>query len=167
MFALKFRAGLIAPLVLFTQSTSPAGILLVGPPGCGKSEFLKQIAKAFPNESLFIDGSYGSKAGIFEALKERRPKYVLLDEPRANRKREGVNCPCLFCLYEYRRIIRALLVECDLQKTGFSNHVTTSACCADLNSTVLSLSNFCRLLCGHRYNKFPLRVSYDSEYQTS
>jgi len=62
------------------QSVSPIGILLVGPPGCGKSEFLKQIAKEFPNESLFIDGTYGSKAGIFEALKERRPKYVLLDE---------------------------------------------------------------------------------------
>ena len=56
------------------------GILLVGPPGCGKSEFLKRIAAAFEGESLFIDGSYGSKAGIFEALKEKEPKYVLLDE---------------------------------------------------------------------------------------
>src|SRR6266852_3470822 len=31
------------------QSANPVGILLVGPPGCGKSEFLKQIAKSFPN----------------------------------------------------------------------------------------------------------------------
>ncbi len=62
------------------ESTSPVGILLVGPPGCGKSEFLKMIRAAFDDKSVFIDGSYGSKAGIFEALKERRPKYVLLDE---------------------------------------------------------------------------------------
>jgi predicted AAA+ superfamily ATPase len=53
---------------------------LVGPPGCGKSEFLKKIRAAYDDESVFIDGSYGSKAGIFEALKERRPRYVLLDE---------------------------------------------------------------------------------------
>ena len=62
------------------ESRNPVGILLVGPPGCGKSEFLKQIREAYDDESVFIDGSYGSKAGIFEALKERRPKYVLIDE---------------------------------------------------------------------------------------
>jgi len=62
------------------ESTSPVGILLVGPPGCGKSEFLKMIRAAYEDKSVFIDGSYGSKAGIFEILKERRPKYVLLDE---------------------------------------------------------------------------------------
>jgi Holliday junction DNA helicase RuvB len=62
------------------QSSNPVGILLIGPPGCGKSEFLKQIRTAYDDKSVFIDGSYGSKAGIFEALKERRPKYVLLDE---------------------------------------------------------------------------------------
>jgi len=35
--------------------------------GCGKSEFLKQIRAAFvafDDESVLIDGSYGSKAGI-------------------------------------------------------------------------------------------------------
>jgi MoxR-like ATPase len=53
---------------------------LCGPPGCGKSEFLKQIRNHFEEESIFIDGSYGSKAGIFEKLYKNRPKYVLLDE---------------------------------------------------------------------------------------
>lgn len=62
------------------QSDNSVGILLVGPPGCGKSEFLKQIAAAFPEESLFIDGTYGSKAGIFDKLKNTKPKYVMLDE---------------------------------------------------------------------------------------
>jgi MoxR-like ATPase len=49
--------------------------LSCGPPGCGKSEFLKQSRDHFEEESVFIDGSYGSKARIFQ-----RPKYVLLDE---------------------------------------------------------------------------------------
>ena len=62
------------------NASSPIGILLVGPPGCGKSEFLKQIREAYNDESVFIDGSYGSKAGIFQELFERRPEYLLLDE---------------------------------------------------------------------------------------
>src|SRR6266702_7457759 len=62
------------------NASSPVGILLCGPPGCGKSEFLKQIAKAFPEQSLFIDGTYGSKAGIFDKLKNTKPKYLILDE---------------------------------------------------------------------------------------
>jgi len=61
-------------------ASSQVGILLCGPPGCGKSEFLKQIRNHFEEESVFIDGSYGSKAGIFQILYDKRPKYVLLDE---------------------------------------------------------------------------------------
>jgi holliday junction DNA helicase RuvB len=86
----KTRQDIFADIVGYTdikkefnealESTSPVGILLVGPPGCGKSEFLKQIRAAYDDKSVFIDGSYGSKAGIFEALKQKKPKYVLLDE---------------------------------------------------------------------------------------
>jgi len=62
------------------NASSPVSILLCGPPGCGKSEFLKQIRNQFEEESVFIDGSYGSKAGIFEKLYQKGPRYVLLDE---------------------------------------------------------------------------------------
>jgi|SRR5205809_375407 len=62
------------------DASSPVGILLCGPPGCGKSELLKQIRNHFEEESVFIDGRYGSKAGIFQILYDERPKYVLLDE---------------------------------------------------------------------------------------
>ena len=68
----EFKKAMNAP--------NPVGVLLVGPPGCGKSEFLKQIRNQFEEESVFIDGSYGSKAGIFQILYDKRPKYVLLDE---------------------------------------------------------------------------------------
>jgi hypothetical protein len=56
------------------------GTKILGPPGCGKSEFPKKIREHFEDDSLFIDRSYGSKAGIFEKLYEKRPRYVLLDE---------------------------------------------------------------------------------------
>jgi holliday junction DNA helicase RuvB len=62
------------------DSSNPVSILLCGPPGCGKSEFLIRIRNHFEDESVFIDGSYGSKAGIFQILYDKGPKYALLDE---------------------------------------------------------------------------------------
>ena len=62
------------------DSSRAVSILLIGPPGCGKSEFLKQIRNHFNEQSIFVDGSYSSKAGIFQLLYDKRPKYVLLDE---------------------------------------------------------------------------------------
>jgi Mg-chelatase subunit ChlI len=61
-------------------SPSPVGILLIGPPGTCKSEFLRKIEAAAPERSEFIDGCYGSKAGIFAKLYENRPSIVLMDE---------------------------------------------------------------------------------------
>jgi holliday junction DNA helicase RuvB len=90
------------------ESTSPVGILLVGPPGCGKSEFLKKISAAYDDQSVSIDGSYGSKAGIFEALKERRPKYVLLDEVD---KLTGQDQQALLNLMESGRLIKTTRSE--------------------------------------------------------
>ncbi len=54
--------------------------LLVGPPGWGETEFLLKIKDAFANQSEFVDGSYGSKAGIVNLLVEKQPRYLLIDE---------------------------------------------------------------------------------------
>jgi MoxR-like ATPase len=90
------------------QSASPVSILLCGPPGCGKSEFLKQISKHFPDESLFIDGTYGSKAGIFEKIKNTRPKYLLLDEID---KLRPTDQEALLNLMESGRLIKTSKIE--------------------------------------------------------
>jgi len=60
----------------------PTHVLLIGPPGCGKSEFLKQIGLNYTKKSVYVDGSYGSKAGMHEKLyaNKHRVKYLLLDE---------------------------------------------------------------------------------------
>ncbi len=90
------------------QSSNPVGILLVGPPGCGKSEFLKQIAKTFPEQSLFIDGTYGSKAGIFDKLKNTKPKYLILDEID---KLKGDDQQALYNLMESGRLTKTTKAE--------------------------------------------------------
>lgn len=90
------------------DSSSPVSILLVGPPGCGKSEFLKQIRNHFKDESVFIDGSYGSKAGIFQILYDKGPKYVLLDEMDKLEERDQI---ALLNLMESGRLMKTTKTE--------------------------------------------------------
>ncbi len=52
----------------------------VGPPGCGKSQFLLAVKNAIPDKSKFVDGSYGSKAGVVSMLLDKEPRYLLIDE---------------------------------------------------------------------------------------
>jgi MoxR-like ATPase len=67
-------------LLKAVNSSKTLHTLLVGPPGCGKTEFLLKIKDAFANQSEFVDGSYGSKAGIVNLLLKREPRYLLIDE---------------------------------------------------------------------------------------
>ncbi|MFB5601061.1 MAG: ATP-binding protein [Nitrososphaeraceae archaeon] len=58
-------------------------LLLTGKPGCGKSLFLKEIEREFPDESYYIDASRATKAGIFKVLfddNKNRIRFLLIDE---------------------------------------------------------------------------------------
>lgn len=90
------------------DAPSPVSILLCGPSGCGKSEFLKQIRNHFKEESVFIEASNASKAGIFQILYDRRPKYVLLDEID---KLSGQDQQALFNLMETGRLTKTTKVQ--------------------------------------------------------
>jgi Holliday junction DNA helicase RuvB len=91
------------------DSSSPVSILLCGPPGCGKSEFLRMIRNHFEEESVFIDRSYGSKAGIFQILYDKRPKYVLLDEIDKLSSQDQL---ALFNLMENSKLTKTTKSEC-------------------------------------------------------
>jgi len=82
--------------------------LLVGPPGCGKTEFLLKIKDAFANQSKFVDGSYGSKAGIVNLLLDKQPRYLLIDEIDKLQERDQI---ALFNLMQTGIISKTLKTE--------------------------------------------------------
>jgi Holliday junction DNA helicase RuvB len=62
------------------KSEEPVHVLLVGPPGIGKSRFLKAIEKEYPKESYFALSNATTSAGIINQCFMRQPRYLLLDE---------------------------------------------------------------------------------------
>ena len=62
------------------HSERPVHILLVGPPGTSKTMFLEKILNEYRDRAYFTIGAHSSKAGMINALFERRPKYLLIDE---------------------------------------------------------------------------------------
>lgn len=68
---------------LLTQalnSDQPTHILLVGPPGIGKTRFLKAIEKAYPDLSYFALASGSTGAGMINHCFENPPRFLLIDE---------------------------------------------------------------------------------------
>jgi len=62
------------------KSIKPVHVLLVSPPGMGKTQFLLAIRNAFKHESCFVIGSNSTKKGIADLLFEKRPQILLIDE---------------------------------------------------------------------------------------
>ena len=63
------------------NSKQPGHILLVGPPGQAKTQFLKSILEAFGEERAFFTvGGNASKSGVIDVLFDMEPKYLLVDE---------------------------------------------------------------------------------------
>ena len=65
--------------------------MLVGPPGSGKTMFLLAIHRHYKKESIFVDGTKASDAGILKKLFDSEPKYLLIDEiEKMNRQARNV-----------------------------------------------------------------------------
>lgn len=94
------------------NSNQSISILLSGNAGCGKSLFLKEIEKFYPEESYFIDGSRASKAGIFHVLfddTENRIRFLLVDELD---KLNISDQDALLTLTEDGKLIQTLKTDC-------------------------------------------------------
>lgn len=63
-------------------SHDPVHNIIIGPPGNGKSLFLKCIEKAFPQQSKWIDSTTSSGIGMIERIidKGKRLRFLLVDE---------------------------------------------------------------------------------------
>jgi len=55
-------------------------VLLVGPPGIGKTRFLKAIEEEYPDLSYFALASGSTGAGMINHCFENPPRFLLIDE---------------------------------------------------------------------------------------
>jgi Holliday junction resolvasome RuvABC ATP-dependent DNA helicase subunit len=60
------------------SSNKQIHLLLCGPPASAKSLFMHQLTKL--ENSYFTLGSHSSKSGMVDALFEKQPKYLIVDE---------------------------------------------------------------------------------------
>ena len=67
---------------LSIDAQRPVAILLHGPPGTAKTQFLKSIKDRFPYISEYITGNRTTQAGLADLLfsKKKSLRYLLLDE---------------------------------------------------------------------------------------
>jgi Holliday junction DNA helicase RuvB len=85
------------------QLEKPIHVLLQGPPSVAKSMFLSDIEKATGSQSLWLLGSATSKAGLWEAILDQRPRYILIDELD---KASGTDMASLLSLMQNQRLTR-------------------------------------------------------------
>lgn len=83
------------------RSSKPLHILLVGPPGVGKSLFLEDILRL--PETVLLLGGETTKAGIREVLLERTPWILVIDE--LDKIRSGKELGNLLMWMEDNRIV--------------------------------------------------------------
>jgi replication-associated recombination protein RarA len=60
------------------NSEEPSHILLVGPPGIGKTRFLKAIEKAYKDLSYFALASGSTGAGMINHCFNNPPRFLLI-----------------------------------------------------------------------------------------
>lgn len=69
------------------HASKPVNAIIIGPPGLAKSEIMKAIAQAYPDQSVFIDGTYVTAAGTVDKIHEKllrqhtdKRMFLLIDE---------------------------------------------------------------------------------------
>jgi len=81
----------------------PVHVLLYGPPSIAKTMFLLDLETAGGECALWLLGSGASKAGMWDLIAERKPRWLLIDELE---KMSLVDMAGLLSLMEKGRIVR-------------------------------------------------------------
>jgi MoxR-like ATPase len=61
-------------------ASKPVHVLLVGPPGSGKTVFLKAIQNYYKGRAIYQDFTSTSKAGAIREIVAKKPKIICIDE---------------------------------------------------------------------------------------
>lgn len=86
------------------QLEKPIHVLLWGPPSIAKTLFLLDIERAGGGASMWLIGSATSRAGLWDAVADRKPRWLLVDELD---KMVAVDQSALLSIMERGRIVRA------------------------------------------------------------
>jgi Holliday junction DNA helicase RuvB len=82
----------------------PVHVMLTGPPALAKTLFLWDIEQTFGEQAIWLVGSATSKAGLWDLVAEREPKFLLIDEMD---KMNAVDMAALLTMMEGGRLVRA------------------------------------------------------------
>lgn len=67
-------------LMMALTAKRPCHVLLVGPPGIGKTELVLSIYNANRSKAYFTYGGHSTKAGMVDQLFHDRPRILVVDE---------------------------------------------------------------------------------------
>ena len=81
----------------------PVHVLLAGPPALAKTLFLWDIERAAGEAAIWLVGSATSKAGLWDVVAERQPRFVLIDELD---KMNAADTAALLSVMEGGRLVR-------------------------------------------------------------
>lgn len=82
----------------------PVHVLLAGPPALAKTLFLWELERVGGEQALWLLGSATSKAGLWDVVAERQPRWLLIDELD---KMSAADTAGLLSLMEGGRLVRA------------------------------------------------------------
>lgn len=86
------------------QLEKPIHVLLWGPPSIAKTLFLLDIERAGGSAATWLIGSATSRAGLWDTVADRKPRWLLVDEID---KMTAVDQSALLSIMERGRIVRA------------------------------------------------------------
>jgi len=107
------------------QLEKPVHVLLVGPPALAKTLFLWDIENTWGEQAMWLVGSATSRAGLWDAVAEKRPRILLIDELD---KMTSTDTAALISLMEKGRLVRMkvnrrLDIELDVWVVACANRI--------------------------------------------